>query len=58
VDGAEVAGTELAVDLGEGEADAVAVGERRGGVDLEFGEGDAGGREEGAETVGLERELG
>ena len=33
----EVAGAELAVDFGEGEADAVAVGERRRGVELESG---------------------
>jgi hypothetical protein len=30
----DVAGAELAVDLGEGEADAVAVGEGRGWVEM------------------------
>ena len=55
--GADVAGAELAVDGVEGEADAVAVGERRGGVELEFGEGEAGGGEQGAEAGGLCGEL-
>ena len=36
--GGEVACAELAVDFGEREADAVAIGERRGWVELEFGQ--------------------
>lgn len=55
--GADVAGAELAVDGVEGEADAVAVGERRGGVELECGEGEAGGGEQGAQAGGLGGEL-
>ena len=38
---AYVAGAQLAVDLCEGEADAIAVGQRRGWVDLKFGQRDA-----------------
>ena len=55
---ADVAGAELAVDFGEGEADAVAVGEGWGGVEMEFGEWDVEGFEEGAELGGFEVELG
>jgi len=53
----EVAGAELAVDFAKGEADAVAVGERRGWVELEFGESEAGGFEQRVKLSGFIAEL-
>lgn len=48
---------ELAVDLGECEADAVAVGEGRGWVELKRGQREAGGFEVRAELSGFVAEL-
>jgi hypothetical protein len=54
---ADVACAQLAVDLGEGEANAVAVGQRRGWVDLKFGQRDAGCFEQPAKLSGFISEL-
>src|SRR5208283_1514842 len=55
---ADVACAELAVDHGKGEADAIAVGQRRGWVDLKFGQRDAGCFEQPAKLSGFRSELG
>ena len=56
--GADVAGAELVVDCVEREADAVAVGERRRWVELEFGQREVGGGEQRAKLCGFVPELG
>ena len=53
----DVAGAELAAELAEGEADAVAVGERRGRVDLQLGQRELGSVQVHAELGGLFVEL-
>jgi hypothetical protein len=54
---ADVAGAKPAFVLGEGEANAVAIPERRRSVKLKFGQREAGGGELRAEPFGFVREL-